>query len=324
MNRTLNGGKKLSVIIPVYNSEKYLVPCIESVLCQNYKDLEILLIDNGSSDHSRLICEEYEKKDVRVHVYGELKSGAAAARNCGIFHATGQYITFIDSDDYIDQDMYYELMGMIEQYSADIAICSFNYVNENGNSMDWLEPELTKYIKTKTEPVIDSRECASYFLTSRDIEGFCWNKIFKKSIIDDNDLTFEESKMAYEDMLFVFESVLKSNKIVLCAKKLYYYRQIENSLTRDTSDVRSEEYIDSINKIATVAFSYDLREEGDNYRVARTIYDAYSQMKCGKAGVVSPLPEDISLFKAICLIAKNQRTEKAKTLAKLIYCLLFC
>lgn len=324
MERILNGSKKLSVIIPVYNSEKYLVSCIESVLCQNYANIEVLLIDNGSSDHSRLICEEYEKKDVRVHVYSELKSGAAAARNCGISHATGQYITFIDSDDYIDKDMYCELMGMIKQYSADIAICSFHYVNESGNSMDWLEPELAKYIKTKTDPVIDSRECASYFLTSRDIEGFCWNKVFKKSIIDDNDLTFEESKMAYEDMLFVFESVLKSSKIVLCAKKLYYYRQISNSLTRDTSSVRSEEFIDSINKIADVACSYDLGEAADNYRVARTICLAYNQMKAGTANIVSPLPEDISLFKAICTIVKKQRTEKVKTMIKLIYCLLFC
>lgn len=313
------GVRKLSIIIPVYNSGKYLRTCIESVLYQYYEDVDVLLIDNGSTDNSRSICEEYEKKDMRVHVLNESKPGAAAARNCGIAHAKGEYISFVDSDDYVDKNMYCELIDLMEQHGADIACSSFNYVYENGSSTGWSEPELEQYIIKGS--AIDSIECARYFLTSTDVEGFCWNKVFRKSII--NELIFDESKKAYEDMLFVFKGILNSKKVVFCNKKLYYYRQISNSLTKDISEVRAEEFFDTIEKVANVACSYDLKDEADNYRAVRTIYHNYNQLKCGKVYLHKLLPSDISLFRAISLIIRNQRTEKTKTLAKLLYCLMY-
>ena len=115
--------KKISIIVPVYQAEKYISKCIESIANQTYKNLEIILIDDGSTDSSGEICDEYGKKDNRIVVVHNKNKGVSVARNCGLDIATGDYITFVDSDDYIDLQMYSEMMKVVEKYSCDVVMC---------------------------------------------------------------------------------------------------------------------------------------------------------------------------------------------------------
>ena len=115
--------KKISIIVPVYQAEKYISKCIESIVNQTYKNLEIILIDDGSTDRSGEICDEYGKKDNRIVVVHNKNKGVSVARNCGLDIATGDYITFVDSDDYIDLQMYSEMMKVVEKYSCDVVMC---------------------------------------------------------------------------------------------------------------------------------------------------------------------------------------------------------
>ena len=123
--------KKVSVIIPVYNVEKYLKECIQSVLRQTYKNLEIILVDDGSKDNSGNICDEYAKRDERIKVIHKKNGGLSDARNAGIDICTGEYIAFLDSDDFIEEDMYEFLVKNLEKAKADISICQVYYVYKN-------------------------------------------------------------------------------------------------------------------------------------------------------------------------------------------------
>lgn len=314
----LNGNNKLSVIIPFCNSEKYIGKCIESVLNQTYKNIEVLLVGNCSTDNSISICESFASKDSRLRVIIEEKSGAAAARNRGIKESQGAYITFVDSDDYIEACMYEKLVDNLENTQSDMACCSFYYVYEDGSFTDWYEPTLGKYIGKS--PVVTGRECANIFLTSRDIEGFCWNKLFRKSIICDHGLSFDESKIAFEDMLFIFNYLNQCKSIVLVDEKLYYYRQNSGSLTKDTRKERRVEFTDTVNKIVDKANEVGLAGEAKCYKAVRIMYDSFDKLRGGNK-IKEYLPEEINFFSAAYLIIRYQKTEKIKTLCKLAYCL---
>ena len=123
--------KKLSIIIPVFNVEEYLPKCIESVVNQTYDNLEILLINDGSTDNSGVICDNFAHKDERVKVVHKENGGLSAARNLGLSLATGHYIAFLDSDDYIDSEMYETLVDALENADADIAACGFKEIYQN-------------------------------------------------------------------------------------------------------------------------------------------------------------------------------------------------
>ena len=122
---------KISVVVPIFNVELYLNRCIESILAQLYLNLEVLLIDDGSTDNSLLICREYEKKDARVKVYTQQNKGVSEARNLGIQHATGEFITFVDPDDWIEPRMYESMLNRIKMDNSDICLCDYAVIKNN-------------------------------------------------------------------------------------------------------------------------------------------------------------------------------------------------
>lgn len=206
--------RKLSVIIPVFNVEKYLVKCLESVLAQTYKDLEILLIDDGSTDNSSFICDEYQKKDKRIKVIHKVNGGISSARNTGIDIATGDFLTFVDSDDYIEKDMYYDMMQFSNEF--DLIICGVTNVNEEYK-------KITEFIPLKN----NFQEICEY--------SFSCNKIFKKDLF--NNIKFPLNRI-FEDFCIIPKIYLQAKKVKFIKEVYYNYYQRENSLSNKRNNIK--------------------------------------------------------------------------------------
>lgn len=208
----------ISIIVPVYNCSKYLPRCIESILEQTYTNLQIILIDDGSIDNSGKICDEYAKKDYRIKVIHQANAGVSAARNAGLKIARGEYISFVDSDDYLETDMYSYLYKLIIRYHTFISVCNFYYVSTHNES--------------KASPVVNNETC---FSAAEAIEKllsqlFVWNKLFKASLFQN--IKFDEKCSYGEDIpicLAVFE---KAKLISYGTEAKYYYRQNEYQVTK--------------------------------------------------------------------------------------------
>ncbi|MCR5736906.1 MAG: glycosyltransferase [Eubacterium sp.] len=213
---------KISVIIPVYKVEKYLNKCIDSILEQSLKEFEVILVDDGSPDNCPLICDEYAKKDQRIRVIHKKNGGLSDARNAGLNVAKGQYVAFVDSDDYIAPKMLEILYCNITSSCADLAICNYVKVAEKG----CLE-ESSKYeISEKKE--YNQNEFMEEIL--KPYGGFfvpVWNKLYKKDIFDD--LRFPYGKV-HEDEFVIHYIVQKCKKIICLPEKCYYYLQRETSI----------------------------------------------------------------------------------------------
>lgn len=207
--------KKVSVIIPVYNVEEYLQECLDSMLDQTYKHLEIILIDDGSQDRCPYICDQYATKDDRIKVIHKKNGGAASARNLGLEIASGEYISFVDSDDYVDKYYIQNLTEQLENTKSDIAVCSYVSV-----SSDKKIPEILE----KTGDYI-GRDYLLQFLTDWRC-GLIWNKLFSKKVI--GDIRFEEGHII-DDEFFTYLVVLNARRVYVKNKQLYYYRERENS-----------------------------------------------------------------------------------------------
>lgn len=189
----------VSVIIPVYNTEKFLHKCINSVLTQTLKDIEVLLINDGSTDDSGKICNEYAHKDKRVHVMHIQNQGVSHARNKGLEAAKGKYISFVDSDDWIDADMIEVLYQLIQTSHADLSTCGYVIEDENGNIIYKINEEST-YILNKWDALSSLFDDKYYRY-----KGNLWDKLYNKDIIERNRLRFNEQIYYNEDRLFIFQ-----------------------------------------------------------------------------------------------------------------------
>lgn len=207
--------KKISVVVPIYNMEKYLDICIQSIINQSYKDIEIILINDGSKDESLNICNKYSIKDKRIIVLNQKNSGVSASRKAGIKIATGDYLTFVDADDYIDLNMYKDMIKIVEENNADIAECGYTFVSEHGEI-------LSRYL-LKDEIIIGHDSCVKKFLDSDNSTVFLWNKIYKKSLFDN--IEFDEYSYS-EDYLWNIYLMAKCNKKVTCSNAYYNYSKI--------------------------------------------------------------------------------------------------
>jgi glycosyltransferase involved in cell wall biosynthesis len=312
----------LSIVIPVHNSEKYLRRCIDSIVNQTYRDIEIILVENNSTDSSANICEEYKIRDKRVKFFREYKEGAAAARNCGIYYAKGEYITFVDSDDYLVENAYEHIMYKIEETKADLVCYSFMFIDENERKLNWYTPNLSQYNKKSD---ICGADVASIYLTSRDIEGFGWNKVFCKSIFIDNDIKFDETKKSYEDMAILFDAICCCNKAVLLPERLYFYRQVSNSLSHGKYVRKDIEYNDSVNHIIKRAESIGLKKQAEVFWLSRKIYSLYEEYKCHIQIMNGSLINRSELLYDIWLIVRYYRSEKIKMIFKLlVVAIIYC
>lgn len=219
--------KKVSVIIPVYNVENYLRKCLDSLVNQTLKDLEIIVVNDGTTDNSQEIIDEYVKKYPKkvVSIIQE-NGGQGTARNTGLLHAKGEYIGYVDSDDYVEENMYEELYKKAKEEDSDIVICGNNVVKEN---YDFLSKE----------------EVDKEFLLGK---MAVWNKIYKKNIIVDNKIQFR-SKVWYEDLDFTMKVYFSSKKISYVDKPLYNYLLREGSTMNNNNIKRNLELIQAFDSL---------------------------------------------------------------------------
>lgn len=216
----------ISVIVPVYKVEKYLRKCVESIQNQTYRDLEIILVDDGSPDNCGKICDELANDDKRIKVIHQKNGGLSCARNAGLDVATGEYVTFIDSDDYIAPEMYEKMCLAIERDSCDVCMCGSQTVNDQGEVLATDSFWNRTYIGTEI--------ISSFVLPLRTA---AWNKLIKRETIEDN--RFPEGRIHGEDLVFFSNYFTNKSKLVTIDYLGYFYVKHSSSITTSSFSDRS-------------------------------------------------------------------------------------
>ncbi len=271
----------ISIIVPVYKVEKYIHKCINSIIDQTYKNLQIILVDDGSPDNCGKICDEYALKDNRIEVIHKANTGLSDARNVGINKANGQYIGFVDSDDYIDKTMYEDMYKLIKERNADICICNlYNVIeNEDIKTMKNIDNGVEEYNKT---------EILKEVLLDKKIQSYAWNKLYKRSLF--NDIKFPVGRK-YEDIGTTFYILEKCEKIVVTGKPEYYYLNRKDSIVNNVEEQTIIDYVDIINeRYDYIESKYKQLNKCNIYFLARTLITAYNDIN--KLNVVSKKLKD--------------------------------
>ena len=219
--------KLISVIVPVFNVENFIDVCISSLIKQSYSNIEIILVDDGSTDESGLHCDKWAEVDKRIKVFHQANGGLSAARNTGLNHASGDYICFVDSDDFVMEDYVKCMLQAIEETDAELAICDVT-------TSKW--PALAKPITSNR--ILDAAECRAWLdnLISREyvLMVVSWNKLYKKELFADN--RFEEGKL-HEDEFMINKLVFNINKMVFVPLEEYVYRANASGITGKENEV---------------------------------------------------------------------------------------
>lgn len=230
--------KKLSIIVPVYNVEDYVEECIKSLIQQKYKNIEIIIVNDGSKDNSLLICEKYAKKDSRIRIYTKENGGLSDARNFGLEKASGDYITFVDSDDYVSPNIYVIMIENLEKYNAQISCCNiFMTTNESIYEKHKIE-QLTVFSSQEAISDLVDGDCL--------IDYASWNKVYRKELF--KYIRFPKGKI-YEDMHIMIPLFDMCEKIILTPIPLYYYRQRELSITKMPFSIKNFDIISAYKEI---------------------------------------------------------------------------
>ena len=223
----------ISIIIPVYNAGEFLRETVLSVLEQDYKAIELILVNDGSKDDSLSICNELKASDDRIIVIDQPNAGVSTARNNGLKAAKGEYVLFIDADDLLEKDMVSTLYNKAIETSADIVSCGAALIKDG--------VVIKEEFGTNKLYTYDNEEALKFFLIGNKVNIGVWTKLFKKSLIDD--LEFRKNIRINEDKLFIFEALMKANKYVVYDVSKYKYIQRNSSATR-TFDSRWFDTID--------------------------------------------------------------------------------
>lgn len=231
---------KISCIVPVYNVEKYIKKCLDSILKQSFKDFEIILVDDGSTDNSGKICDEYEKKDDRIKVIHKSNGGLSDARNKGIENANGDYFIFIDSDDYIDENMFEILYNLNIENNTEIAACDKAFVFENTGKIEYGN-------ETNIVRVLNSEETFKIIVDFYKKLGMeMWNKLYSKTLFDN--IRFPKGKI-FEDQATQYKLIFAANKISYVEKSMYYYLRRDNSITTQKYTDKEKQRLEMVNSM---------------------------------------------------------------------------
>lgn len=257
----------ISVIIPVYNTKQYLSTCLESILAQTYSDLEILFVDDGSTDGSSELLDSFATMDKRIRVIHQPNGGVCAARNRGIDEARGEYLSFIDSDDTLEPDMYEVLMGLIDEYHVKIAHCSYNRVTNGvvkpiGNTGQ-IYPQTGK----------EALEC---LVTGKYFVGSCWTKLYAKELFAD--VRFPLGIRTNEDMLVNFQVFSRAEGTVFADVCQYNYLTSETSSCIRTPQRKRAEDLLTVNRQMLSENRYPELENLLENRILGSLFSCFKAM----------------------------------------------
>lgn len=224
----------ISIIIPMYNVEKVISRCIESILRQSHKEIEIILVNDGSKDNTKNICEKYSYQDSRIILMDQKNYGAAVARNKGIEKARGNYIYFIDADDYIEEDLVEKIIYILKESNADIVQFGHNIVSNDGIIIQQ---------RGFVSEFIDNKECINInFVKNKNIDNYLWSKVFKRQLFDNIRIPQFYSS---EDRAVLTEILYKCDNVLISDKILYNHTLSDNSICRSEFTLKRLEIIDA-------------------------------------------------------------------------------
>ena len=244
----------VSVIVPVYNVERYLRKCIESILNQTYQDLEVILVDDGSKDCSGNICDEYAAKDARIRVIHKENGGLSDARNCGIDVAKGEYLLFVDSDDFIHSQMLEVLYDAMQDIGADISVCNFLNVPEGQDLQQETITDPSRHIYREQEKL------AQLYVNNL-VTVVAWNKLYSRRLFQT--LRYPKGRL-HEDEFVIHRLLFEARSVVYVDVVLYYYVQRQNSIMGKYS-------------IKNIRDGYDALVEREVFWLEKKEQEAYAQ-----------------------------------------------
>lgn len=284
--------KVISVIIPVFNSEKTIKRCIDSVLNQTYKSLEIIIIDDGSTDNSLSLCRNFAERDARIIVKSVKNGGPSSARNIGLGLAKGDYVAFCDADDWMRPDMMESLMHGLQDDNTQLVMCYYG-----------------TEIKSKTELIqLESQEALEMCIEDENIGGFLWNKLFDLSIIRSNSLRLDETIFHCEDLLFVTEYVVHIDKAVLIPKAYYCYEQNVDSLSHNNSSLKKYTNLNARLQICSLLKSFEMttaERKAEIIMIRQAVYAGRQLMRNKKSTNVFSQENIRNIWKTIRFICRH-------------------
>lgn len=265
----------VSFVVPIFNVEKYLEQCVSSILSQTYDNIEVILVDDGSTDNSGKICDNFAQKDKRVKVIHKKNGGLSSARNAGLDALTGDYVVFTDSDDYVSSDMVQTMLNKLESTDSDLIMCNFAYTDENGNVTD-------NFTDGNESGEYDNNQLLSTIAAGWTFGAVAWNKIYKAKLFDNN-LRFTEGKLA-EDEFMAHRLLAKVKKAFVISDVLYYYRQRSGSIINSDFNIKKLDSLDAL--IDRVDFFYEINRQDLAYissvTAMRSLAGFWQYRKTGK------------------------------------------
>ncbi|WP_022752764.1 glycosyltransferase family 2 protein [Butyrivibrio fibrisolvens] len=287
----------ISIVVPVYNVEKYLEKCINSIIAQTYDNIEIILVNDGSTDDSADIISRFEEADTRIKSYSQENGGLSAARNTGINNANGRYIAFVDSDDYIHPQMIEILYRNLVSTGSDISVCDLFWINEGEKAEEYIENNITVY---------NGKNVLRKLIRDDLISVVAWNKLYKRELFDE--LRYPVGRL-HEDEFVIHKILAKCQKSVYTDAKLYYYIKRSGSIVSSKSSKKIEDALLAFCERLAWAFSrkdkvftnwcFDAMLGEANYIISQRQIDGYA------------------------LLAENTRKQVEKTLNELPFSIHF-
>ncbi len=296
----------ISILVPVYNVGDYLSRCLDSILGQTFKDFEIVIVNDGSKDHSQKIAQKYAERHDCIRLYNYKNAGISTTRNRLLEHASGDYVMFVDSDDYIHPKTLETMMNIMIQRDCDIVCC--------GYSMDYRLGSF--YRKVETKPVLSKMEALRSLAENKGMNNYPWAKLFKKSCFDN--VRFPESLRGFEDTYTIFKAINNAARIGCTPKRFYHYVQHAGSLTHhmdleEAYDMRrayeyQENYLHRL--YPEENFKYDTHLVNSDFVILYTIFMYYTKKERPKYTPCSVNWKNVNpfthlayeLFKNLCAV----------------------
>lgn len=267
----------ISVIVPVYNAEKYLDKSIGSVINQSYGNIEAILVNDGSTDGSKMICDKYALSDRRIKVISQKNSGPAAARNTGLHHAAGDFVFFLDADDYIERDAFEKLVSVYNLYQPDLVMTNFSKIENNGEIVKQrvsFHPDNKPFegqikVLSKTDIPYYVRNFFKY--PSNHLISYCWTRLYKLSIIKKNNIYVHEDMHLFEDFVFNLEYLKYTKEIVFVNESLYTYSMHNEHISASMVILNSKSLLHDMDIFKREANSFF---RGSMFNIEKEIYHA--------------------------------------------------